>query len=84
VFPAKSVQGKDPWGLAEVRGQVFGGKGGRGELGEDDHLLGLLWFRLSPSLASARERRDSALALGERCGGEEWCEGESGSGWGLL
>jgi hypothetical protein len=84
MFPVNSAQGKEPRGLAEVRGWVFGGKGGRGELGEDDHLLRLFWFRLSPSLASARERRDSALALGERCGGEEWCEGESGSGWGLL
>jgi hypothetical protein len=27
---------------------------------------GLLWLWLSPSLALARERRDSALALGER------------------
>jgi hypothetical protein len=44
----------------------------------------LPWLRLSLSLASAR--RGSALALGERWGGEEWSgvRGESGSGWGLL
>jgi hypothetical protein len=38
--PAKSVQGKDPYVLGEVRGHVFGGKRGRARLGEGSHLLG--------------------------------------------
>jgi hypothetical protein len=45
---------------------------------------GLLWLRLSPSLASARERRDNALAIGERCGGEKWCEGRVAWGGGFY
>jgi hypothetical protein len=41
-------------------------------------------LRFSPSLSAARGRRDSALAPGLRCGGEEWCEGLRGSGRGFY
>jgi hypothetical protein len=53
---ANSVQGKDPRGLAEVRGRVVGGKRGRARLGEGGHLPGPSQraTALSPSLSAAR------------------------------
>jgi hypothetical protein len=77
--PANSAQGKDSQELGEARGRVFERERGQGGLGEDDH-------RTEPSLASALSlslasvRRGSALALGERWRGVEWCEGENGAG----
>jgi hypothetical protein len=85
AFLARSAKGKEPRGLAEVRGVGFGGKRGQGERGEDDHQNGAsLASALSLTLCSER-RRGAALSRPRvGCGGEEWCEGESGSGWGLL
>jgi hypothetical protein len=63
AFPARSVQGKEPWRLAEVKGVVFGGKGGRVRRGEGGHLLGGSQRApaLSPLLAAARGRGRAAL-----------------------
>jgi hypothetical protein len=64
AFPARSAQGKEPRGLAEVRGWFLEGKEA-GVSGERTTIEnGLLWLWLSPSLASARERRDNTLTLG--------------------
>jgi hypothetical protein len=56
VPPANSAQGKDPQGLAEVRGRVVGGKRGWSMLGEGGHLPGPSQraTALSPSLSAAR------------------------------
>jgi hypothetical protein len=57
--PARSVQGKGPWWLAEVKEKVAGVKGGRGERGEGGHLLGasqrVSALSHSPSVARRRE-----------------------------
>jgi hypothetical protein len=63
TLPANSAQGKGPWGLAEVKEAVFGGKGGRGERGEGGHLLGASQrvLALSPSPSAVRRRGWAAL-----------------------
>jgi hypothetical protein len=66
AFPARSAQGKEPRGLAEVRGAVLEGK----EAGVSGERMttktGLLWIRLSPSLSAARGGE------GQRSHAREW------------
>jgi hypothetical protein len=54
--PAKSVQGKEPRGLAEARGHLVGGKRGWGRLGEGGYLLVPSQGTTAPSLSAARGR----------------------------
>jgi hypothetical protein len=60
------MQGKDLWGLAEVRGRVFGGKGGQGKVTEGGHLFGSTprASALSLALYSERKRREALSPLG--------------------
>jgi hypothetical protein len=66
AFLVNSVQGKDSWGLADVRGRVFGGKGGQGKVREGGHLFGSTPRApaLSLALCSERKRREVLSRLG--------------------
>jgi hypothetical protein len=62
------------------------GKEIREGLGRMTTERNLYWLRLSLSLSLASVRRDSALTLGERWGGEEWSgvRGRMGRGRGFY